>query len=150
MAIVPRKNRFTLQEQEFSRDNAQMGGSWLADALQVDRAFIYQYATDEGFSVKRGGKTTLTDRRIKRMRSGICQWPKNYRRYKKELVLRDGLRCHYCDRMMTFDEAQVDHILAKARGGTDAPHNLVLACARCNGMKSTLCYTCPEFRDAIA
>ena len=150
MAIVPHKNRFTLQEQEFIRDNAQMGGSWLADALQVDRAFIYQYATDEGFSVKRGGKTTLTDRRIKRMRSGICQWPKNYRRDKKELVLRDGLRCHYCDRMMTFDEAQVDHILAKARGGTDAPHNLVLACARCNGMKSTLCYTCPEFRDAIA
>ena len=147
---MPRKNRFTLQEQQFIRDNAQMGGTWLANALQVDRARIYQYATDEGFSVKKGGKTTLTDRRIKRMRSGLCRWPKNYRKYKKELVLRDGLRCHYCDRMMTFEEAQVDHIVAKARGGTDAPHNLVLACARCNGVKSTLCYTCPEFRNAIA
>ena len=147
---MPRKNRFTLQEQQFIRDNAQMGGTWLANALQVDRAYIYQYATDEGFSVKKGGKATLTDRRIKRMRSGLCRWPKNYRKYKKELVLRDGLRCHYCDRMMTFEEAQVDHIVAKARGGTDAPHNLVLACARCNAMKSTLCYTCPEFRNAIA
>jgi 5-methylcytosine-specific restriction endonuclease McrA len=127
-----------------------MGGNWLADALQVDRGQIYQYATDEGFSVKKGGKNHPSDRRIKRMSSGLCSWPKNYRRYKKDLVLRDGLRCHYCDRMMTFDEAQVDHILAQARGGTDAPHNLVLACGRCNGLKSTLCYTCPEFRDAIA
>jgi 5-methylcytosine-specific restriction endonuclease McrA len=127
-----------------------MGGNWLADALQVDRGQIYQYATDEGFSVKKGGKNHPSDRRIKRMSSGLCSWPKNYRRYKKDLVLRDGLRCHYCDRMMTFDEAQVDHILAQARGGTDAPHNLVLACGRCNGLKSTLCYTCPEFRNAIA
>ena len=147
---MPRKNRFTLQEQQFIKDNAQMGGNWLADALQVDRAYIYQYATDEGFSVKKGGKAHPSDRRIKRMSSAKCAWPKKYRLYKKELVLRDGLRCHYCESMMTFEEAQIDHILAKARGGTDAPHNLVLACARCNGLKSTLCYTCPEFRDAIA
>jgi ATP:corrinoid adenosyltransferase len=150
VAVVPRKNRFTLKEQQFIKDNAQMGGNWLADALQVDRAYIYQYATDEGFSVKKNGKTNATDRRIKRMTQGLCKWPKNYRKYKKELVIRDGLRCHYCQYMMTFEEAQIDHILAKARGGTDAPHNLVLACNRCNHMKSTLCYTCPEFRDAIA
>ena len=147
---MPRKNRFTLKEQQFIKDNAQMGGNWLADALQVDRAYIYQYATDEGFSVKKNGKTNPTDRRITRMTQGLCKWPKNYRKYKKELVIRDGLRCHYCQYMMTFEEAQIDHILAKARGGTDAPHNLVLACNRCNHMKSTLCYTCPEFRDAIA
>jgi hypothetical protein len=146
---VPRNN-LTLAQKQFIKDNAIMGGNWLADALQVDRGQIYQYATDEGFSVKKGGKNHPSDRRIKRMSSGLCSWPKNYRRYKKDLVLRDGLRCHYCDRMMTFDEAQVDHILAQARGGTDAPHNLVLACGRCNGLKSTLCYTCPEFRDAIA
>jgi len=146
---VPRNN-LTLAQKQFIKDNAIMGGNWLADALQVDRGQIYQYATDEGFSVKKGGKNHPSDRRIKRMSSGLCSWPKNYRRYKKDLVLRDGLRCHYCDRMMTFDEAQVDHILAQARGGTDAPHNLVLACGRCNGLKSTLCYTCPEFRNAIA
>ena len=144
------RNRLTLQQKQFIKDNAIMGGNWLADALQIDRAYIYQYATDEGFSVKKGGKTTPIDRRIKRMSSGLCSWPKNYRKYKKELVLRDGLTCHYCDTMMTFDEAQVDHIVAKARGGTDAPHNLVLACARCNVIKSTLCYSCPEFRNAIA
>jgi hypothetical protein len=150
MAVMPR-NRLTLQEKQFIKDNAAMGGNWLADALQIDRAYIYQYATDEGFSVKKGGKQPpRSHTRITQMKRGICSWPKNYRRYKKELVMRDGLRCHYCDVMMTFDEAQVDHIQAKARGGTDAPHNLVLACARCNQIKSTLCYSCPEFRDAIS
>lgn len=144
------RNRLTLAEKAFIKENAHMGGNWLADALQIDRAYIYQYATDEGFSVKKGGKTSPEDRRIKRMTKGACSWPRAHHRYKKELVLRDGLRCHYCDRHMTFDEAQIDHIVAKARGGTDAPHNLVLACARCNGLKSTLCYSCPEFRDAIS
>ena len=144
------RNNLTLAQKQFIKDNATMGGSWLSDALQVDRGQIYQYATDEGFSVKKGGKSHPSDRRIKRMSSGLCKWPRYYRKYKKELVLRDGLRCHYCDYMMAFDDAQVDHIVAKARGGTDAPHNLVLACSRCNHLKSTLCYTCPEFRDAIA
>lgn len=144
------RNRLTAREKQFIRENATMGGNWLAATLMIDRAYIYQYATDEGFSVKKGGKTNPLDRRIKRMSSGLCKWPKNYRKYKKELVLRDGLRCHYCDILMTFNEAQVDHILAKARGGTDAPHNLVLACSRCNNLKSTLCYSCPEFRNAIA
>ena len=147
---MPRKNKFTLQQQQFIKDNASMGGNWLADALQVNRAYIYQYATDEGFSVKKNGKTSPEDRRIKRMTVGKCSWPRKYRMYKQELVMRDGLKCHYCEDMMTFDEAQVDHIVAKARGGTDAPHNLVLACARCNRIKSTLCYSCPEFREAIA
>jgi hypothetical protein len=31
-----------------------------------------------------------------------------------------------------------------------APDNLVLACFRCNYIKSTLCYTCPEFRNKIS
>lgn len=144
------RNSLTLQQKAFIKENAIMGGTWLADALQVNRAAIYQYATDEGFSVKKNGKTTLRDRRIKSMKNGFCSWPKHYRRYKKELVLRDGLRCHYCDVLMSFDEAQIDHILAKARGGTDAPHNLVLACFRCNHLKSTLCYDCPEFRNGIS
>ena len=150
LALMPR-NALTLAQKQFIKDNAAMGGNWLADALQVNRASIYQYATDEGFSVKKGGKNNHpVDKRIKQMTKGICKWPKAYKNYKKELIMRDGLRCHYCDRLMTYNEAQIDHILAKARGGTDAPHNLVLACARCNGLKSTLCYSCPEFRESIA
>ena len=146
---MPRNSLNELQK-EYIRENAELGGNALAQVLRVDRAAIYQLATDEGFSVKKGGKGNRSSNRIERMVRGCSTWPKQYRRYKKMLVERDGLRCHYCDYLMSYEEAQVDHILAKARGGTDAPHNLVLACSRCNNIKSTLCYECPEFRNAIS
>jgi hypothetical protein len=148
MALMPR-NALTDEQKAFVRDNAMKGGTWLAQALNVDRSQIYQYATDEGFSVKKGGKCNLEEKRIKLMKRGYSSWPKQHKRYKKYLVMRDGLRCHYCDTYVTYDEVQIDHVVAKARGGTDAPHNLVLACPRCNRVKSTLCQSCPEFREAI-
>ncbi len=143
------RNALSEEQKQFVRDYAIMGGNWLAEALNVNRAQIYQFATEEGFSVLKGGKHTPEDKRIKRMTRGYSMWPMHYRKYKKYLVMRDGLRCHYCDTLVTYDEVQIDHVLAKARGGSDAPHNLVLACPRCNHMKGTLCYTCPEFREAI-
>lgn len=145
------RNNLTEAEKDFIRKHAELGGNALAEALGVPRGAIYQLATDEKFSVKKGGKRIEPhEKAISRMVKGYSSWPKNYRRYKKELVERDGLRCHYCDVLMTYKEAQVDHILAKARGGSDAPINLVLACYRCNNLKSTLCYSCPEFRNAIS
>ena len=146
---MPRNSLNELQKQ-FIRDNAELGGNALAQVLRVDRGSIYQLATDEGFSVKKGGKQNKHDKRIEVMVRACSTWPKKYYRYKRMLVERDGLRCHYCDCLMSYEEAQVDHILAKARGGTDAPDNLVLACSRCNNLKSTLCYECPEFRNAIS
>jgi 5-methylcytosine-specific restriction endonuclease McrA len=143
------RNNLTCEQKAFIRENAELGGNALAKLLEVDRAQIYQLATDEKFSVKKGGKVSKRDAVISEYKRGYSFWPKNYRHYKKVLVERDGLRCHYCDVLMTYRDAQVDHVLAKARGGTDAPTNLVLACFRCNGLKSTLCYTCPEFRKAI-
>jgi hypothetical protein len=144
---MPRQ--LTCEQKAYVKANATLGGVALADILKVDKAFIYQYATDEGFSVKKGGKDDPKDRRIKQMTRGYSLWPMNYRKYKKYLVMRDGLRCHYCDTLVTYDEVQIDHVLARARGGSDAPHNLVLACPRCNHKKATLCYSCPEFREAI-
>ena len=143
------RNALDNEQKDFIRANANKGGNWLAEALSVDRGQIYQYATDEGFSVKKGGRQGTNGIAINRMVKGCSAWPKQYHRYKKYLVMRDGLRCHYCDSLVTYDEVQIDHVLAKARGGSDAPHNLVLACARCNGLKSTLCYQCPEFRSAV-
>ena len=143
------RNGLTEYDKQFIRENAELGGNALAQVLRVNRADIYQLATNEGFSVKRGGKSSKLDRRVTQLLTSCSSWPKNYRRYKKMLVERDGLRCHYCDYLMSYEEAQVDHMVAKARGGTDAPGNLVLACSRCNHLKSTLCYSCPEFRNAI-
>jgi hypothetical protein len=143
------RNSLDETQKEFIRQNAEMGGNVLAQVLRVNRGAIYQLATDEGFSVKRGGKSAKLDRKVTELLTTCSSWPKGYRRYKRMLVERDGLRCHYCDYLMSYEEAQVDHMVAKARGGTDAPSNLVLACSRCNNMKSTLCYSCPEFRNAI-
>jgi hypothetical protein len=143
------RNNLTDEQKLYVRTNATLGGNALSEILGVNRGQIYQYATDEGFSVKKGGKYDPKEKAIRKMTRGYSLWPKGYRLYKKLLVERDGLRCHYCDYLMTYKEAQVDHILARARGGSDAPSNLVLACGRCNVLKSTLCYDCPEFRDAI-
>ena len=148
------RNSLNDYQKAIVKEHADLGGVTLALMLNVPKAAIYQYATNEGFSVKKGGKNaqpmTRLERRINKMVRGCSTWPKQYKRYKKMLVQRDGLRCHYCDYLMSYEEAEVDHILAKARGGTDAPHNLVLACSRCNNLKSTLCYECPEFRNAIS
>ena len=139
---MPRKYPFTDDQIDFIIRNAYKGGNWLSEQLDVDRASIYQWGTDNKISVKKRDYPVVTGRTS-------WPWPRPYRKYKNLLVMRDGLRCHYCDYLMSYGEAQIDHILAKARGGSDAPHNLVLACARCNRVKSTLCYTCPEFRSMI-
>ena len=43
--------------------------------------------------------------------------------------------CAYCGQVITIKEMQVDHIIPKARGGTDAYNNLVPACRLCNHYK---------------
>jgi hypothetical protein len=143
------RNSLTEQQKEYIKQHANLGGNALAEILKADRAAIYQFATNEGFSVKKNGKLTEYEKRLKGLKKMQSAWPKQYRRYKKFIVTRDGLYCHYCNKLMTYNEAQVDHVIAKARGGSDAPNNLVLACSRCNMMKGTTCYSCPEFRNAI-
>lgn len=145
---MPRRS-LSDSEKDFIRGHATEGGNWLANTLRVDRAAVYQFATDEGFSVKKGGRLSKQDQVVLALIKTTYKWPRPYRKYKKLLVERDGLRCHYCDCLMTYEQAQVDHVLAKARGGSDAPFNLVLACYKCNHLKSTLCYTCPEFRNKL-
>jgi hypothetical protein len=142
---MPRKLILTEKQVAFIMANKSMGGTWLAKELQVDQAALYQWGTNNKISLKRD-KSLNKKRSLKTMCS---KWPKGYKRYKAFIVERDGLRCHYCDSMMKYDEAQIDHKVPRVRGGTDAPHNLVLACARCNNIKGSSCYDCSEFRDAI-
>jgi 5-methylcytosine-specific restriction protein A len=44
---------------------------------------------------------------------------------------RDGHICRYCG----GPASTVDHIVAKAKGGTDGPSNLVASCRSCNSAK---------------
>jgi 5-methylcytosine-specific restriction endonuclease McrA len=45
---------------------------------------------------------------------------------------RSRVECHYCQCMLTFSQATLDHVLPKSMGGTFAIRNLVLACLSCN------------------
>jgi 5-methylcytosine-specific restriction endonuclease McrA len=77
---------------------------------------------------------------------GVNQRPK-MRAKKAALWERQGGRCHYCARPMTFrgptpgevqpdDLATIDHVTPISRGGDNGIRNLVLACHRCNNAKS--------------
>jgi 5-methylcytosine-specific restriction endonuclease McrA len=59
-----------------------------------------------------------------------------------------GHRCVYCD---SSERPTIDHIVPKARGGTDRISNLVVACWQCNCDKGDLPIDefCPERAEAI-
>lgn len=54
-----------------------------------------------------------------------------------EILKRDGFACHYCGRRVPQVILHVDHIVARANGGTDDPGNLIAACVGCNLGKHT-------------
>ena len=142
---MPSNPNFTDEQIEFILENAHKGAQWLSDQLGVERRVMYHWGTRNKISVKkRDYPVKYTGKR------DSWAWPRHYSKYKKDLVTRDGLRCHYCDYLMTYEEAQIDHVIPKVRGGSDAPFNLVLACYRCNHIKGALCYECPEFRNKLS
>ena len=49
-----------------------------------------------------------------------------------EIMKRDGFRCRYCGLTSLAVVLEVDHVIPRARGGTNAPENLVTACFDCN------------------
>lgn len=53
-----------------------------------------------------------------------------------EVMVRDGLACRYCGRRPPEVVLEVDHVMPKSRGGTNARENLVTACFDCNRGKS--------------
>lgn len=52
---------------------------------------------------------------------------------RKNILRRDSYKCVYCGR--SDIPLTVDHIVPKARGGTDSWENLVTACTICNNKK---------------
>lgn len=52
---------------------------------------------------------------------------------RKNILRRDSYRCGYCGRGDL--RLTIDHIIPKARGGTDSWDNLISACTICNNKK---------------
>lgn len=58
---------------------------------------------------------------------------------RKQIRTMAGNRCGYCRSLQKYvlGMLEIDHIIPKAKGGTDDPDNLWLACRLCNGYKGT-------------
>lgn len=63
---------------------------------------------------------------------------------RKELLRRDGNKCHYCPKQchckdpLHKDYATIDHKIPRSRGGLGILDNLVIACMECNQAKGNM------------
>lgn len=48
------------------------------------------------------------------------------------ILARDGHRCLYCGRSSRETVLEVDHIVPRSKGGSNADTNLITACRDCN------------------
>lgn len=53
-----------------------------------------------------------------------------------KVLQRDGFKCIYCGASAPAVALEVDHIIPRAKGGSDKQENLVAACESCNRGKS--------------
>lgn len=59
------------------------------------------------------------------------------KRLRYEILRRDNHACRYCGATAPTVKLNVDHVIPVSLGGSDAPTNLVAACADCNGGKTS-------------
>lgn len=57
---------------------------------------------------------------------------------RKNLGIRDNHECQYCGTKVYGDEATIDHITPKSRGGKNTWTNTCIACFKCNTKKRDL------------
>jgi len=61
-------------------------------------------------------------------------WSAEWKKQRLRVLKRDGYVCAYCGQ----DATEVDHIIARAKGGGHDLDNLVACCKRCNGLKGAM------------
>lgn len=66
---------------------------------------------------------------------------------RKKIHTRDGDECQYCG-SMNAEGNIIEHVIPTIKGGVGKPHNLVVACQKCNTTKRSAVWT-PRNLDAI-
>ena len=56
---------------------------------------------------------------------------------RKNIYLRDGGKCQYCDLYITMSNSTIDHVIPRSRGGHHNWGNVTLACEKCNQRKGS-------------
>ncbi len=79
-------------------------------------------------------------RRPRPKHSGVSHFRgARFKRAIKRATMRDcGRRCVYCATALDIETATLDHVYPLAHGGAHHPGNVVLACIRCNQLKSDI------------
>jgi len=57
---------------------------------------------------------------------------------KKNLLIRDNFKCGYCETPLSMSTCTVDHVIPRAKGGTNGLDNTVAACKTCNNRKGDM------------
>lgn len=76
--------------------------------------------------------------KIVRFKSGLPTrfYNKNKVKFSRnDLFLRDSGACQYCERKLAREEATVDHVVPRSKGGQTSWDNCVICCAECNTKK---------------
>jgi 5-methylcytosine-specific restriction endonuclease McrA len=60
---------------------------------------------------------------------------KDLRLTKRNIYIRDKYRCQYTGKQLKFDEANIDHVIPRAKGGRNTWDNLVVCTKEINSQK---------------
>lgn len=66
--------------------------------------------------------------------------PTDHARKVRSLLRRDGDLCHFCRDALNSENISLDHVIPRARGGSNELTNLVLACKDCNNARGCMGY----------
>ncbi len=89
-------------------------------------------AHDDAIGTLRGD---LRAPRIVRLHHYSCRYHPAVRLTRKNVMLRDGLRCQYCGDTFPEQDLDIDHVMPRCRGGQNEWQNLVTSCQTCNRRK---------------
>jgi len=62
-------------------------------------------------------------------------YAKDLRLTKKNIYIRDKYKCQYTGKQLSYDEANIDHVIPKAKGGKNTWSNLVVCSKDINSIK---------------
>lgn len=130
---------WTAAQDSYIMLHSDMGANWIA--LQLNRT---PHAINQRASKLRKQHKIKIKSRIKPFRQKPVIYPRKptWRFMRNLTLIRDNYTCVYCGKSADT----VDHVTARSKGGSDALHNLVAACRRCNTLRGTSCVHCPEWQ----
>ena len=57
---------------------------------------------------------------------------------RKEVLKRDNYVCYICNTQLSLKNSTIDHVLSRAKGGSDSADNLACCCKECNSDKGDM------------